>query len=109
MSPVAAGSVIPTGLALLAFFIAFYVLLARERKIPYITNFVFPPAGLVIFAILFSFVGQLSQPGSQPPQTPVSLLSRIRGVTSTTATWLAIFCLAAGIQNSRVQSRSIFL
>ncbi|HXN74469.1 MAG TPA: hypothetical protein VN861_18115 [Candidatus Acidoferrales bacterium] len=97
MSPVAAGSVITTGLALLAFVIAFYVLLARERKVPYITNFVFPPAGLVIFAILFSFVGQLSQPGSRPQQTPVSLLSRIRGATSTAATWLAIICLAAGI------------
>jgi hypothetical protein len=108
-----AGGVITTGLALLAFVIAFYVLLARERKIPYITNFIFPPAGLLILAILFSFVGQLSQPVLEPPQTPVlqspqtpvlqlpqtsvSLLSRVLRFTSTAATWLATFCLAAGI------------
>src|ERR1700731_2044397 len=97
MSPIAAGSVITTGLALLAFLIAFYVLLARERKIPYITNFVFPPAGLLIGAIFFSFVGQLSQPRLQPPQDSTSLLSSMRGIISTAATWLAISCLAAGM------------
>jgi hypothetical protein len=97
MSPMAVGTVITTGLALLAFLIAFYVLLARERKIPYITNFVFPPAGLLIGAIFFSFVGQLSQPRLQPPQDSTSLLSSMRGITSTAATWLAISCLAAGM------------
>jgi hypothetical protein len=101
----ATGSIATIGLALLAFVIAFYVLLARERKIPYITNFVFPPAGLLIFAILLSFVGQLSQPTPQAtsqatPQaspTPISAVTKIRGMVSTTTTSLAVLCLASGI------------
>jgi formate-dependent nitrite reductase membrane component NrfD len=92
------GSVIATGLALLAFVIAFYVLLARERKIPYITNFVFPPAALLILATLFAFVGQLLQPvSSQPGQPAVSMFSKFRTVSSATAISLAMLCLAIGI------------
>ncbi len=39
-------------LAVLAFVVAFYALLARERKTPYITNFLFPPAALFIIAAM---------------------------------------------------------
>jgi hypothetical protein len=84
-------------MALLAFVIAFYVLLARERKIPYITHFVFPPAGLFILAVLFSLLGQLFQPSTQASQNPPSGLAKIRAVSGTAAIWLAVLCLAAGI------------
>jgi hypothetical protein len=41
-----------SSLALLAFVVAFYALLARERKTPYITNYIFPPAAVIFFGVL---------------------------------------------------------
>jgi hypothetical protein len=91
-------SVIGTGLALLAFVIAFYVLLARERKIPYITNFVFPPAALFILATLFGLVSQLLQPpGPQTANPGASLILRIRVTGVAIASFLAITFLSLGM------------
>jgi hypothetical protein len=94
-------AVITTGLALLAFIVAFYVLLARERKIPYITNFVFPPAALIILATFFGFIEQLLMPNSLQVapviQSGISLSRRFREISSAVAAWLAVVCLAVGI------------
>lgn len=61
------GSLIGTGLALLAFVVAFYVLIARERKTPYIINFIFAPAGMLLLGILAAFLLQLVPPSSISP------------------------------------------
>jgi len=90
-------SVITTGLALLAFVIAFYVLLARERKIPYITNFVFPPAALLILAILFGFVAQILRPSGSQLGPGIAQVSKLRTVSATVSAWLAMLCLALGV------------
>jgi len=47
---------VTNALALLAFVVAFYALLARERKTPYITTFIYPPAGLIFLAFLLTLV-----------------------------------------------------
>jgi hypothetical protein len=38
--------------------VAFYALLARERKTPYITNYIFPPAALIFVGIFLSLLVQ---------------------------------------------------
>lgn len=113
-----------TALAVLAFVVAFYVLLARERKIPYITNFIFPRAVILFAAILFAFLAQLTQPSpisnsTRPPlptvtgtpETPSTPLSgnplptgekgaveyRIVSTTSAVFIWSALICLLTGI------------
>jgi hypothetical protein len=48
-------------LALLAFVVAFYALIARERKTPYITNYIFPPAALLFLTVLLVLIEQLVQ------------------------------------------------
>jgi hypothetical protein len=48
-------------LGLLAFLVAFYALLARERKTPYITTFIYPIAAIVTLSILVSSVAPLFQ------------------------------------------------
>jgi energy-coupling factor transporter transmembrane protein EcfT len=53
------GSIITNSLALLAFVVAFYTLIAREKKTPYITNYIFPPAVLLFVTILLVLLGQL--------------------------------------------------
>jgi len=54
-------SLITNALALLAFVVAFYALIARERKTPYITNYIFPPAALLFVTVLLVLVEQLLQ------------------------------------------------
>jgi hypothetical protein len=49
-------TLITSAFALLAFFLAFYALLARERKTPYITTFIYPIASLITFSILFASI-----------------------------------------------------
>ena len=61
------GNFISTGLAFLAFVVVFYVLLARERKTPYIINFIFAPAGMLLAGILSAFFLQLIPVASPSP------------------------------------------
>ena len=51
-----ANTLIYSAFALLAFFLAFYALLARERKTPYITTFIYPIASLVTISILLASI-----------------------------------------------------
>jgi hypothetical protein len=51
--------------ALMAFVVAFYALIARERKTPYITNFIFPPAALLCVTIALLSIEQFHQSWSQ--------------------------------------------
>jgi hypothetical protein len=54
-------NIVGSSLALLVFLVAYYALLARERKTPYITNYIFPPASLIFLAVLLVLVEQLVQ------------------------------------------------
>jgi hypothetical protein len=54
-------SLVTSSLALLAFIIAFYALLARERKTPYITRFIYWPAIFVFVSIFLMLVAQALQ------------------------------------------------
>ena len=54
-------NLITNALAFLAFVVAFYALLARERKTPYITNYIFPPAALMFVSVLLVLAEQLLQ------------------------------------------------
>jgi hypothetical protein len=51
--------------ALMAFLVAFYALVARERKTPYITNYIFPPAALLCLTIVLLAIEQFRQSWSQ--------------------------------------------
>ena len=53
-------NVISNSLAILAFVVAFYTLFARERKTPYITNYIFPPAAWMLIAIVLVLIQQLA-------------------------------------------------
>jgi hypothetical protein len=58
--------VIPSGLitsslAVLAFVIAFYALMARERKTPYITKFIYAPAITIFASVLLILISQAFQ------------------------------------------------
>ena len=66
------GNLISTGLALLAFVVAFYVLLARERKTPYIINFIFLPAGMLLFGLVLAFWSELIRVGGESVPIPPS-------------------------------------
>lgn len=46
-------------LALLAFVVAFYALAARERKTPYITNFIYSTALWIFLSLLFQLLAQV--------------------------------------------------
>lgn len=94
------GILITTALAVLAFVVAFYVLLARERKIPYITNFIFPPVGILFFAVFLAFVAGLIQPPSpsadhNAPQS--SFAVRVSSSAAKALTSIALLCLFTGI------------
>jgi hypothetical protein len=52
-------NLIANSLALLAFVVAFYTLFARERKTPYITNYIFPPAAWMLIAIILVLLQQI--------------------------------------------------
>jgi hypothetical protein len=52
-------NLIANSLALLAFVVAFYTLFARERKTPYITNYIFPPAAWMLIAIILVLLQQV--------------------------------------------------
>jgi hypothetical protein len=54
-------SLVTNTLAVLAFMVAFYALLARERKTPYILNFLFPPAALLFVSIILESLSQMAQ------------------------------------------------
>jgi hypothetical protein len=54
------GSTVTNALALLAFVVAFCALLARERKTPYITTFIYTPAGLIFVAFLLTLVAHFA-------------------------------------------------
>jgi hypothetical protein len=54
-------NIVGSSVALLAFVVAFYALLAREKKTPYITNYIFPPAALIFFAVFLVLIEQLLQ------------------------------------------------
>ena len=54
-------SLVTNTLAVLAFMVAFYALLARERKTPYILNFLFPPAAVFFFSIILESMSQMTQ------------------------------------------------
>jgi len=51
-------SLVTSSLALLAFIIGFYALLARERKTPYITRFIYWPAIAVFVSIFLMLIAQ---------------------------------------------------
>jgi hypothetical protein len=51
-----------TGVALLAFVVAFYALIARERKTPYILNSIYAIAFIVLISLLLSLVSQMIEP-----------------------------------------------
>src|SRR5260370_8632008 len=113
-------TLITTALAVLAFVVAFYVLLARERKIPYITNFIFPPVGILFLSVFFAFAAVLVQPtavtNSGPTSRPAvvqpsgsgatlpapALASRPVAIASTVLTSIALLCLLAGISSTEV-------
>jgi hypothetical protein len=72
-------SLVTNTLAVLAFMVAFYALLARERKTPYILNFLFPPAALLFISIILESVTQMVQawvawrnPNAKTPETTFS-------------------------------------
>lgn len=52
------GDIFTKALALLAFAVAFYTLIARERKTPYIINFIYSSAFWVFFALIINLTGQ---------------------------------------------------
>jgi hypothetical protein len=54
-------SLVTNTLAVLAFMLAFYALLARERKTPYILNFLFPPAALLFVSIILESLSQVAE------------------------------------------------
>ncbi len=54
-------SLVTNTLAVLAFMVGFYALLARERKTPYILNFLFPPAALLFTSIILESLSQMAQ------------------------------------------------
>jgi len=54
-------SLITSSLALLAFIVAFYALLARERKTPYITRSIYRLAAGVIIGVIFMLLAQAIQ------------------------------------------------
>src|SRR5215213_8869013 len=59
-----AGDIFTKALALLVFAVAFYTLIARERKSPYIINFIYSSAFWIFFSLLTQltsqFIGQFS-------------------------------------------------
>jgi len=57
-----------TGIALLAFVVAFYAVIARERKTPYILNSIYAVTFVVLTALLLSLASKIVEP--TPPATP---------------------------------------
>jgi len=51
-----------TGIALLAFVVAFYAVIARERKTPYILNSIYTITYLVLVSLLLSFASKVVEP-----------------------------------------------
>jgi hypothetical protein len=91
-------NLIATGLALLAFVVAFYVLIARERKTPYIINFIFKPSGFLLLGILLAFsaelirVSQTQNPAvspSSPPGASSSSAASTVSAPSRTMKWVS--------------------
>jgi hypothetical protein len=66
-----ANTLVTSAFALLAFLLAFYALLARERKTPYITTFIYPIASLVTVSIFIASISSLI-PASFPRAKTVS-------------------------------------
>lgn len=54
------GDIFTKALALLALAVAFYTLIARERKSPYIINFIYSSAFWLFFALLIQLAGQFT-------------------------------------------------
>jgi hypothetical protein len=94
MSAVGTSSLIGIGIALLAFVTAFYALLARERKTPYITNFIFPPAGILFAGVLLSLAVQFLQ--TVQPAIPVGAATRV-DVAIRIVNLAALILLAIGV------------
>jgi hypothetical protein len=62
-----------TGIALLAFIVAFYAVIARERKTPYILNSIYAIAFIVLASLLLSLVSKMiEQPASSSSPTLVT-------------------------------------
>jgi hypothetical protein len=89
-------NLIGSGLALLAFVVAFYVLLARERKTPYIINFIFKPAGLLLLGILLAFAAELAQLKQTPPISSASP-TLPSSMTLKVITLSAVTCFSIGL------------
>jgi len=91
------GHLISTGLALLAFVVAFYVLLARERKTPYIINFIFRPAGVLLLGILLAFVADLLHVEGAPPAPGTASSLAVPSATETRVAASAVICFSLGL------------
>jgi hypothetical protein len=90
------GSIITNSLALLAFVVAFYTLIAREKKTPYITNYIFPPAVLLFVTILLVLLQQLIHAWRQglpellSPTSPTSTATQTSSSLQPSTTELAL-------------------
>src|SRR5689334_18487901 len=60
------------GVALLAFVMAFYALVARERKTPYMVHSVYTISFLVLGALFLSLASNIFEPAAISPGTAVS-------------------------------------
>ena len=109
-------SLVTNTLAVLAFMVAFYALLARERKTPYILNFLFPPAALLLISIILESLSQMAQALiawlNQDPKLPESPFSpdllRASHITHITG-FLFFYCGAFWIANNiwRLHNRQV--
>jgi hypothetical protein len=95
-------------LAVLAFMVAFYALLARERKTPYILNFLFPPAALLFVSIILESLSQIAQalhdsqmPDVKKPEFPLTHFlvqtSSVAHITSVLLFYSGVFWIAKNI------------
>jgi hypothetical protein len=114
-----------TGIALLAFVVAFYAVIARERKTPYILNSIYTITFLVLIALLLSLVSKVIEPAvpvtiaslpvasNAPPALPSQQTNALAGVNTvplpvtspaparvrvaTVLNWLSVGMLGFGI------------
>src|ERR1035441_7458199 len=112
-----------TGIALLAFVVAFYAVIARERKTPYILNSIYTITFVVLAALLLSLGSKVVEPpqpatasiaatGTNAPPAAPPPASPVRAKVSKVMNWTAVAILGGGMififyRVWRIQNRQV--
>ena len=93
-----------TGIALLAFVVAFYAVIARERKTPYILNSIYAITFVVLIALLLSLTSKILEPNSEGNTSSMLASTNAPAASGTNVAAIAAgtSSLATGVTNTSI-------